>query len=209
MARNLDPKCKQCRREGEKLFLKGERCFTPKCPIVKRNYPPGQHGMKGRPRLSGYGLQLREKQKVKKMYRLLEDQLHHYFEKASRKEGNTAELFLQALELRLDTIVHRLGIAQSRDQARQLIGHGHLMVNGRHVNLPSFSVKVGDVISVRPESAKLKQFEPLKKSDEKRQLAKWLSFDPKTLTGSVTYRPTLEEVNQGLQTQLIVEYYSR
>jgi len=171
MARNLDPKCKQCRREGEKLFLKGERCFTPKCPIVKRNYPPGQHGLKGRPRLSGFGLQLREKQKVKRLYRLLEDQLRHYFESASQKTGNTAELFLQALELRLDNVLFRLGLAQSRDQARQLISHGHVFVNNRSVNLPSYALRIGEQVSIKPKSEGMKLFEPIKKTDEKSQRA--------------------------------------
>lgn len=209
MARNLDPKCKQCRREGEKLFLKGERCFTPKCPIVKRNYPPGQHGLKGRPRLSGYGMQLREKQKVKRLYRLLEDQLSHYFETASRKPGNTAELFLQALELRLDNILYRLGFAQSRDQARQLISHGHVRINDRMVNLPSFALRIGDQVSIKPKSEGMKLFEPIKKTDEQKQMPKWLASDAKALRGSLQYLPTLDEMKQGIQTQLIVEYYSR
>lgn len=209
MARNLDPKCKQCRREGEKLFLKGERCFTPKCPIVKRNYPPGQHGLKGRPRLSGYGMQLREKQKVKKMYRLLEDQLHHYFERASKRRGNTAEFFLQALETRLDNVVYRLGIAQSRDQARQLVTHGHVHVNGKAVNLPSVALKAGDTVGIRPSSADLAIFGQIKKSDEQRNTPSWLTADFKALKGTVQHIPTFEEIQQGLQTQLIVEYYSR
>lgn len=209
MARNLDPKCKQCRREGEKLFLKGERCFTPKCPIVKRNYPPGQHGLKGRPRLSGYGMQLREKQKVKKLYRLLEDQLHHYFSRAAQAKGNTAELFLQLLELRLDNVVYRLGIARSRDQARQLVGHGHVTVNGKIVTLPSYSVRPGDAISLKIPSKDLQLFESLKKSDEQRTVPAWLSLDAKQLEGKIIKVPSLDEVNQGLQTQLIVEYYSR
>ncbi|MBI3956652.1 MAG: 30S ribosomal protein S4 [Candidatus Kerfeldbacteria bacterium] len=208
MARNLDPKCKQCRREGEKLFLKGERCFTPKCPIVKRNYPPGQHGLRGRGRLSGYGLQLREKQKVKRIYRILEDQLHRYFQQAAQRRGNTAELFLLGLEMRLDNIVYRLGLAQSRDQARQLVGHGHVQVNGRIVNLPSYSAKVGDVISINTKSADVKLFEQVKKM-EQQQLPKWLSFEAKDLKGGIRYLPSLDEMRGGLQTQLIVEYYSR
>ncbi|MFH1171092.1 MAG: 30S ribosomal protein S4 [bacterium] len=209
MARNLDPKCKQCRREGEKLFLKGERCLTPKCPIVKRNYPPGQHGLKGRPRLSGYGTQLREKQKVKRMYRILEDQLRHYFTDASRKKGNTAELFLRALELRLDNVLYRLGIARSRDQARQLVGHGHVRVNDRRVNLPSYALKTGDRVSMKVSSENLSLFDTMKKTDEQQQIPRWLTVDIKKLTGTVQRVPTLEELGQGLQTQLIVEYYSR
>ncbi len=209
MARNLEPKCKQCRREGEKLFLKGERCFTPKCPIVKRNYPPGQHGLKGRTRISSYGLHLREKQKVKRLYRLLEKQSAQYLREAEQKRGNTAELFLQSLELRLDNVVYRLGLADSRDQARQFISHGHMQVNGSTVSIPSFAVRQNDVISVKESRAKLPIFERLKKSAQQRTIPAWLSFDPQQLKGTVLHLPIGEELSQGLQIQLIVEYYSR
>lgn len=209
MARNLDPKCKQCRREGEKLYLKGERCFTPKCPIVKRNYPPGQHGLRGRTRLSGYGLQLREKQKVKRMYRLLEEQFSHYLTKAMQQTGNTAELFLQSLELRLDNVLYRLGLAQSRDQARQLVNHGHVIVNDHRISIPSYSLNPGDRVAMKPGSSKLAIFEALKKSSGQQKLPAWLEVDLATLSGQIKYLPTETELNQGLQVHLIVEYYSR
>ncbi len=209
MARNLDNKCKQCRREGEKLFLKGERCFTPKCPIIKRNYPPGQHGPKGKTRLSGYGMQLREKQKVKRLYRLLEDQFALYFHRASEKKGNTAEIFLQSLETRLDNVVYRLGLAQSRDQARQFVGHGHILVNDKLVTIPSYALRVGDAVSVKPSSDSMKLFEEVRKAEGKQKLPTWLQLDAKTLRGSVVHLPDEKELNQGLQVQLIVEYYSR
>lgn len=209
MARNLDPKCKQCRREGEKLFLKGERCFTPKCPIVKRNYPPGQHGMKGKPRLSSYGVHLREKQKVKRMYRLLEKQFAAYLRSAELKKGNTAELFLQSLEMRLDNIVFRMGIADSRDQARQLVGHGHILVNEKSTTIPSYEVRVGQVISIKPSKAKSPHYEQVKKTAQQKTLPNWLNFDPNTLQGTVSHLPIGNELNQGLQIPLIVEYYSR
>ncbi len=209
MARNLDPKCKQCRREGEKLFLKGERCFTPKCPIVKRNYPPGQHGVKGKPRLSSYGIHLREKQKVKRMYRLLERQFADYLKTAEQKKGNTAELFLQSLELRLDNIVFRLGLADSRDQARQLVGHGHILVNGKVVTIPSFSVMPSSAIGVKPSKTSSLHYEMVKKSAQQRTLAAWLSFDPNALQGTVLHAPIGDELNQGLRIPLLVEYYSQ
>lgn len=209
MARNLDPKCKQCRREGEKLFLKGERCFTPKCPIVKRNYPPGQHGLKGKPRMSSYGVHLREKQKVKRMYRLLEKQFVQYLHEAERRKGNTAELFLQSLEARLDNIVFRLGIADSRDQARQLVGHGHIQVNGKSVTIPSFSVVAGSVISVNPTKASSPLYEKVKKTAEQKTIPAWVTFDAQELKGTVQHLPIGEELTQGLQVPLIVEFYSR
>lgn len=209
MARNLDPKCKQCRREGEKLFLKGERCFTPKCPIIKRNYPPGQHGLTGRPRVSSYGLQLREKQKVKRMYRILEAQFLGYFERAAKTKGNTAELFLQSLETRLDNVVYRLGFAQSRDQARQFVNHGHIFVDGEKVSIPSYAMKPGQAVSIKPSSASLKHFEEVQKADGRQKLPSWLQVDQKELQGTMVHIPSEQELSQGLQMQLIVEYYSR
>jgi small subunit ribosomal protein S4 len=209
MARNLDPKCKQCRREGVKLFLKGERCFTPKCPIVKRNYPPGQHGLKGKTRISGYGLQLREKQKVKRIYRILEAQLRRYFQLASKKRGNTAELLLQLLEMRVDNVLYRCGFAFSRDHARQTVSHGHVTINGKRVNLPSYQLRVGDTVAIHVKRSDAKEYELIKKSEEKKQLPIWLSVDTQNLSGTVTSLPSLDEIQQGIQTQLIVEYYSR
>lgn len=209
MARNLDPKCKQCRRAGEKLFLKGERCFTPKCPIVKRNYPPGQHGLKGAPRLSSYGTHLKEKQKVKQMYRLLEKQFAGYLDRAMQQKGNTAEFFLQNLELRLDNVVYRLGLGQSRDQARQLITHGHIRVNGKTTSIPSFAVRTGDTVSVVPSSEQSVHFIQVQKSAPQQKLPAWISLDPKKLEGTILHVPIGEELPQGLQVHLIVEYYSR
>lgn len=209
MARNLDPKCKQCRREGEKLFLKGDRCFTPKCPIVKRNYPPGQHGLNGKPRLSGYGIQLREKQKAKRTYRILEAQFSKYFEKASNKQGNTAELFIQSLETRLDNVVYRLALAQSRDQARQLIGHGHIQVNGQVVTIPSYAVRAGEKITLKEQARSKKIFENTGKQMENRKAPSWLAADPSSLSGEVVHLPAGDDLNIGIQSQLIVEYYSR
>ncbi len=209
MARNLDPKCKQCRRVGEKLFLKGERCFTPKCPIVKRNYPPGQHGVKGKSRLSGYGIQLQEKQKVKRMYRLLENQFANYFQKASQKKGNTGELFLRSLEQRLDNVVFRLGLASSRDLARQLVGHGHITVDGERVTIPSYRARLGQVVAVAPTSADANVFAAIKKGSVQQRVPGWLTFEPKKLEGKIAREPSEQELNQGIQVQLIVEYYSR
>lgn len=209
MARNLDPKCKQCRRVGEKLFLKGERCFTPKCPIVKRNYPPGQHGLKGKTRISSYGLHLREKQKVKKMYRLLERQFAQYLHAALEKEGNTAEMFLQSLDLRLDNVVFQLGLANSRDQARQLVNHGLIHVNGRRVSIPSFALKPGDTVRV-PESGRTgTYFANVLKTIGQHKVPLWLQLDAGILQGRVERVPIGDELNKGLQVQLIVEYYAR
>src|SRR6187549_2282664 len=153
MAKYIGPDCRLCRREGMKLFLKGERCYTEKCAIEKRNFAPGQHGKSRKQKLAGYGVQLREKQKVKRIYGVLEDQFRRYFEAAERQRGITGETLLQLLERRMDNVIYRLGLATSRPQARQLVRHGHLTVNGRKVDIPSFSVKPGDVVSVRGTSA--------------------------------------------------------
>ena len=154
MARYIGPVCRLCRREGMKLFLKGERCYTDKCAIEKRNFPPGQHGKTRKQKLAGYGVQLREKQKVKRIYGVLEDQFRRYFEAADRTRGITGETLLQLLERRLDNVVYRLGLATSRPQARQLVRHGHFLVNGKKVDIPSYSLRAGDVVAVRPTSAK-------------------------------------------------------
>lgn len=210
MARNLNPKCKQCRRVGEKLFLKGERCFTPKCPIIKRNYPPGQHGLKGKQRLTGYGIQLQEKQKVKRMYRLLEDQFSRYFERASNTKGNTGELFLRSLEMRLDNVVYRLGLAVSRDLARQLIGHGFVTVNGKRVTIPSYAVRVNDHVGVEAKSMDHQLFAAAKKQAGQQRVPEWLTINGANLDGAVVREPDEKDLqNQGIQVQLIVEYYSR
>lgn len=209
MARNLNPKCKQCRRQGVKLFLRGDRCNSPKCAMIKKNYPPGMHGIKKQVRLSGYGLQLREKQKAKKIYRLMEQQFRNYYEKAIKRKGDTGELLLQFLERRFDNIVFRLGLAKSRDTARQLITHGHFEINKRSVNIPSVQIKVNDIISVKPNKIKDKYWSNLIKEIEKNNLPKWLYLDKKILSGKIISFPKKEELPQDINSYLIVEFYSR
>lgn len=209
MARGIDHKCKQCRREGEKLFLKGEKCFSGKCPIVKRNYPPGLHGVKGRGRQSNFGLQLREKQKAKRLYRLSESQFYNYFQKATRQQGETAENFLRLLELRLDNVIYRLGIGESRDQARQIVGHGFVLVNGRGVNIPSYQVKAGDEITIKETKLKRPAFQEKVKKLEKHDAPSWLSLDKSAVKAKVTALPAMPELKQSFQPQLIIEFYSR
>lgn len=209
MGRNLKPKCKICRRVGEKLFLRGERCFTSKCILVKRNYPPGMHGVKKATRLTGYGMQLREKQKAKQIYGIVEKQFRNYFRKASKKKGDTSESLLQLLELRLDNIVYRLGFAKSRAQARQIVQHGHILVNNKKVNIPSFQVKPKDTIALREKSLKLAPFVDLPKILEKHELPSWLSLDSKKMEGRVLGMPTKEELKVPFDIKMIVEYYSR
>jgi small subunit ribosomal protein S4 len=208
MARKLTPKCKQCRRAGEKLFLKGEKCFTAKCPIVKRNYAPGIHGPNQRTRLSEYGMQLKEKQKTKAMYRLMERQFFGYYEKAINSSQETGLEMLSLLERRLDNVVYRLGLVMSRDQARQLVTHGHIKVNGRKVNIPSYQVKAGDKIDFKEKSKKLaivKASIDKKKSD----IPDWLNLEDKDKTAQVINLPKQKDLNVGVQTRLIIEYYSR
>lgn len=207
MARSFQPRCKQCRREGTKLLF-GERCASPKCGSVKRPYPPGQHGPKGRPRLSGYGTQLREKQKMKRMYRLLEAQFRGYYESAARKRGSTSYYFLLALERRLDNVVYRLGFSPSRNQARQYITHGHIMVNKRPVTIPSFAVRPGDALSIKPTSALRERIQEMIQT-KPQPIPSWLSLDQQTFSGRVERNPEENEMNLGLEPQLIVEYYSR
>lgn len=209
MARNLEPKCKQCRRVGEKLFLKGDKCFTVKCPIVRRNYAPGQHGQSGTGRLSGFGQQLREKQKAKKMYGLLERQFRNYYDKALRQTGNTGEGIFRLLELRLDNAAYRLGFGTSRDQARQLVNHGHITVNGRRVDIPSSHVRIGDVVAVHEASKKLPYFQELAKTIEKSTIPSWVTRDTTALSGKIEAIPSLEHFPTGIQMPLIIEYYSR
>ncbi|MCY4601152.1 MAG: 30S ribosomal protein S4 [Acidobacteria bacterium] len=209
MARYAGPVCRLCRREGMKLFLKGERCYGEKCAIDRRNVPPGQHGKGRRARLLGYGLQLREKQKVRRMYGVLEGQFRRYFEKADRQKGVTGETLLQLLERRLDNVVYRLGFAASRPQARQLVRHGHFTVNGRRTNVPSFSVNAGDVIAVRPSSAKNPAIAYAMEEVKGRGIPEWLELDGENLSGSLTAAPTREQLNLPVQEQLIVELYSK
>ena len=209
MARYIGPVCRLCRREGMKLFLKGERCYSEKCAIEKRNLPPGQHGKLRKAKLVGYGLQLREKQKVKRIYGVLENQFRRYFEMADRTRGITGETLLQLLERRLDNVIYRLGLATSRAQARQLVRHGHFLVNGRKVDVPSFSVKAGDQISVRGSSAQNATIVHAMEEVKGRGIPEWLSFDAGQLTGRITSLPTREQINLPVQEQLIVELYSK
>ena len=208
MARYIGPVCRLCRREGMKLFLKGERCYTEKCAIEKRNFPPGQHGKTRKAKLAGYGLQLREKQKVKRIYGVLEDQFRGYFEKAERTRGITGETLLQLLERRLDNVVYRLGLATSRPQARQLVRHGHFLVNGKKVDIPSYSVKPGDVVTVRG-SQKNPTIEHAMEEVKGRGIPEWLSFDAGAISGRIVSVPTREQINLPVQEQLIVELYSK
>jgi len=209
MARYIGPVCRLCRREGMKLFLKGERCYTEKCAIEKRNFAPGQHGKTRKSKLAGYGVQLREKQKVKRIYGVLEDQFRRYFEQAERTRGITGETLLQLLERRLDNVAYRLGLATSRPQARQLVRHGHLTVNGRKVDIPSFSVKPGDVVSVRQSSRKSAAILHAREEVKGRGVPEWLHFDADDLTAKVSSVPTREQINLPVQEQLIVELYSK
>ncbi len=210
MARNLNPKCKQCRREGEKLFLKGERCFSPKCAMIKRNYPPGVHGAaKGRSRISDYGRQLREKQKAKRIYGILERQFRKYFQEAFKKKGDTAEKLIQILELRLDNVIYKLGFAHSRAQARQLVTHNFFQVNGKKVNIPSYSVRPLDIITFNPAKLKSSLLNNLSQKLVKQELPQWLFLDAKKLEAKVTGRPQAGDLKQSINAKLIVEYYSR
>jgi len=212
MARYIGPSCKQCRREGVKLYLKGDKCYTEKCPFEGRAYPPGQHG-KGttfrRRKLTDYAMQLREKQKARRIYGVLERQFRRYFHEAQRRPGLTGENLLAVLESRLDNVVYRLGLADSRAQARQLVMHGHFTVNGRKTNIPSFLVRPNDVVGVRPESRRAKYFKERRDLLGKREVPAWLSFDEETLDGRVLVLPTRQEIDAPVQEQLIVEFYSR
>jgi small subunit ribosomal protein S4 len=198
-----------CRREAMKLFLKGERCYTEKCAIEKRNFPPGQHGKTRKAKLAGYGLQLREKQKVKRIYGVLEDQFRRYFETADRTRGITGVTLLQLLERRLDNVVYRLGLATSRPQARQLVRHGHFLINGKKVDIPSYSLKPGDVVTVLGRSQKNPTIEHAMQEVKGRGIPEWLSFDAASISGRVVSMPTREQINLPVQEQLIVELYSK
>ena len=209
MARYIGPVCRLCRREGMKLFLKGERCYTEKCAIEKRNLPPGQHGKLRKAKMVGYGIQLREKQKVKRIYGVLENQFRRYFEMADRTRGITGETLLQLLERRLDNVIYRLGLATSRAQARQLVRHGHFLVNGRKVDIPSYSVKAGDAITVRATSAQNASIVHAMEEVKGRGIPEWLMFDSGQLTGRIQSLPTRQQINLPVQEQLIVELYSK
>jgi small subunit ribosomal protein S4 len=192
-----------------KLFLKGERCYGEKCGIEKRNVPPGEHGKTRKARLVGYGLQLREKQKVKRTYGVLENQFRRYFEAADRQRGITGERLLQLLERRLDNVVYRLGLATSRPQARQLVRHGHFLINGRRTDVPSYSVHQGDVVSVRAKSAKNLSIQHAMEEVKGRGIPEWLVFEAETMAGRIASIPTREQINLPVQEQLIVELYSK
>ena len=206
MARTTSPKCKQCRREGMKLFLKGERCLTEKCGIERRSYPPGQHG-RGRTKQSEYLTQLREKQKAKRYYGVLEKQFSHYYEKASRQTGITGENLLTLLERRFDNVLVRLGFAASRRQARQLIRHGHWSINGRRVDIPSYQVRDGDVIAVKAETGAVELIRDA--TELTAQVPAWLQADHDALTAKVLRKPERREITTPVQEQLIVELYSK
>ncbi len=214
MGRYTGPVCRLCRREGMKLYLKGERCLGPKCPIVKRqpnkNYPPGQHGQKRTRRPSEYALQLREKQRLKRVYGILERQFRRHFEEAERRPGLTGENLLQILERRLDNVVYRLGFADSRRQARQLVTHGHFLVNGRKTDIPSYLVRPGDIIAVRPESRDREYFKVVQETAQSKAVPAWLTRDLETMSGRVVSLPTPDQIEiPPINTQLVVEYYSR
>jgi small subunit ribosomal protein S4 len=212
MARYTGPVCKLCRREGEKLYLKGSRCLSPKCAVERRNYPPGQHGHDAqyrRGRASDYALQLREKQKVRRIYGLLERQFRRYFRQAQQRSGLTGANLLSLLESRLDNVIYRLGYAESRAQARQFVSHGHFAVNGRRTNVPSFIVRVGDVIEVREGSRKRTFFKQLRELAGERPAPEWLDRDLSGLSGTMTRRPERTDIDMTINEQLVVEYYSR
>ncbi len=209
MARYRGPVCRLCRREGMKLFLKGERCYKEKCAIERRNQPPGQHGGARRRKPRAYGIQLREKQKLRRVYGVLEGQFRRTFDEANRRKGVTGENLLQLLELRLDNVVFSLGFATSRTQARQLLRHGHVLVDGRRVNIPSFRVKPGMEVSLREKSQKLAQIEEAVDFAQGRGIPAWLELDTANLTGKVLEAPSREDIRFPIQEQLIVELYSR
>ena len=209
MARYNGPVCRLCRREGEKLFLKGERCYTDKCAMERRPYAPGDHGQGRRRKLSEFGVQLREKQKVKRIYGVLESQFRKYFEKAEHQPSVTGEKFLQILESRLDNVVYRLGFATSRNEARQLVRHGHIKVNDRRVDIPSYQVEVGDKIEIKDSSKDMKRMEEITEFNEAQEVPSWLESDLNQLEGKMLGEPVREDIDLPIQEQLIVEFYSR
>ncbi|HEX8713728.1 MAG TPA: 30S ribosomal protein S4 [Terracidiphilus sp.] len=209
MARFTGAVCRLCRREGTKLFLKGTKCTSDRCPVEKRNFPPGQHGKDRKAKIVGYGLQLHEKQKAKRMYFTLESQFREYYEKANRATGVTGELLIQQLERRLDNVAYRLGFAISRRQARQLVRHGHVEVNGRKVNIPSYQVNAGDEVAVREHARKLVIVEQGAQFAQQNPVPAWLEMNFETLTGRVLTLPKRKDVNLPVNEQLIVELYSK
>ena len=208
MARYTGSVCRLCRREGVKLFLKGDRCYGPKCSVGARPTPPGEHGQARQRKQSEYGIQLREKQKAKRVYGVLEGQFHRYFEKAERVKGITGENLLIMLERRLDNVLYRMGFGASRAQARQMVRHGHIRVNGQKVDIPSFLVSAGDQITVRPKSAEADRFKVLREGTG-RTAPKWITMDAANLSATISALPKREDIDLTLQEQLIVELYSR
>lgn len=208
MARYIGSKCKQCRREGKKLFLKGERCYSAACAVERRPYAPGQHGQ-NRTKLSGYGLQLREKQKAKRIYGVLEGKFRNYFEEAERKKGITGENLLRLLELRLDNVAYRLGYGRSRTEARQVVRHNLVTVNGKRVNIPSYQVKVGDVIEIKEDAKSFERFKQIVEVTGSRIVPEWLESDIENLKGTVKAVPNREQIDTEVEETLIVELYSK
>jgi len=210
MARYTGAVCRLCRREGAKLYLKGDRCYSDKCAVVKRAYAPGQHGQsQARKKTSEYGIQLREKQKARRIYGILETQFRNYFEKAERQKGVTGENLLRLLELRLDNVVYRLGFASSRVEARQLVRHGHFTVNGRRVNIPSFMVRIGEQITINEKSKKSPKIAEISELAAHKTVPAWLEMDKDALVGKVVALPAREDIDVPIQEHLIVELYSR
>ncbi len=209
MARNLDPKCRQCRREGEKLFLKGEKCFTEKCAVERRNYPPGQHGQKKNTRLSDYGVQLREKQKLRRTYGVLELQFRQVYKEADRRRGITGENLLQLLESRLDNVTYRMGFGASRAESRQVVRHNSILVNGKRVNIPSYLVKPGDVVSVREKSREQLRIKAALQAAEQRGFPEWVNVNAKEMTGTFKAVPIRAELPATINEHLVVELYSK
>ncbi len=209
MGRYLDSSCRLCRRERTKLFLKGTKCFTEKCPVERRGYPPGQHGQSRRQKTSEYGVQLREKQKIRRMYGLMEEQFHQYFEKALSQPGRTGENLVKLLERRLDNVVYRMGFAPSRKAARQLVNHGHLLVNNQVVTIPSYLIKPGEVVQIREKSKKLDVFHSSMKRMKDTMLPTWVSLDKATMSGTFLSIPERNDIPLNANEQLVVELYSK
>lgn len=205
----LHAKCKLCRRAGEKLFLRGDRCFGPKCAIIKRSYPPGAHGPSGAPRLTSYGEQLKEKQKAKRTYGLRERQIKNYYLRAKKAKGNTAQAFFQSLEMRLDNVVYLLGFAKSHSQSRQIIGHRHITLNGRLNDRPSTQLKVGDKIAIKSASKESPFFQSISESLKKHETPNWLKLEAGEQNGQIVSLPNLEEKQLNFDIKVIIEFYSR
>ena len=208
MAKYTDAKCRLCRREGSKLYLKGDRCYTDKCAVARRAYAPGQHGQ-SRKKMSGYGIQLREKQKVRRIYGILEKQFRDYFEEAERQKGVTGENLLRLLELRLDNVVYRMGFGDSRAEARQLVRHGHFTVNGKKVDIPSYQTGLNDLIAVKPGSKSTDKFKELAENAAGKTAPQWLSINAEMMEARIVALPAREDIDLPIEEHLIVELYSR